>query len=609
MKTFRKIISYVRPYSWRIVLHTLFMLAAIGLVAGSIAFLDTVVKLLFSSETSQIIAKVQSSPFGFLGRFNSLIIETIEKQGKIAALSYAILIIVSMNVAGNILKYLAQYFMNFIRTKVIEDLRRESFQKISRLQLAYFDKERKGDIVTRLTGDLINIENSVVVTLESLIRDPVSVGVFLYLMLKASPELTLIILVLLPLIAILITVIGKSLRKDSYKTQEKLSLMTSVVEEFSEGLRVVKAFNAEDYVNRIFRKYNSSYSHFSRKIQNKQRSIPLISESLGVITMGVFLYVGGSLVFNDKIQESLILTFVFFFQQIMRPARNIFASYGNIMKGIASGDRLFKLIESPVLISDKPGAKELVGFEREISYENVNFGYNHDLVLENIDLSIPKGKVYAVVGKSGGGKTTFIELLLRFYDVYSGSIKIDGVDIRDIKLRNLRNLMAVVTQEPILFNDTVFNNIAFGLDGISEEAVIEAAKAANAHEFIMEMEEGYHTHIGDRGTLLSGGQRQRLSIARAILKNPQILILDEATSSLDTASEKMVQDALDKLMKNRTSIVIAHRLSTIQNADMIIVLDKGKLVEKGTHNELINAGGTYYQLYRLQQLAGSTLKS
>ncbi len=583
----------------------IFMLAAISLVASSIAFLDTLVKLLFSSDNVQSIAKVKESPFDFLKVFNNFIIHVVETQGRKTALAYSIAMIVGMNVTGNFLKFLAQYFMNFIRTRVIEDIRKESFFKISKLQIAYFDGERKGDIVTRLTGDLTNIETSVVVTLESLIRDPVSIVIFLILMIKASLELTLVIFILLPLIAILISVIGRSLRKDSFKTQEKLSWMTSIIDEFASGLRVIKAFNAEDYINHVFSKYNSGYSRLSRKIQNKQRSIPLISESLGVITMGIFLYIGGQLVFNGKIQESLILTFVFFFQQIMQPARNLFNSYGNIMKGIASGERLFKLTDSRVTIKDIPEAIPVREFRNSIEYRNVWFAYNTEWVLKDINLEIKKGQVVAVVGKSGSGKTTLVELLMRFYDVVKGGIYLDGVDIRQLRLKDLRSLMAIVTQEPILFNDTIYNNITFGSPDASEEKVIEAARAAYAHDFIMATENGYNTVIGDRGTLLSGGQRQRLSIARAILRNPQILILDEATSSLDTASERMVQEAMEKLMKNRTSIVVAHRLSTIQNADKIIVLDEGTLVEEGTHLELIEKNGLYTQLYQLQQLSSS----
>lgn len=580
------------------------MLVAVTFLAVSIAFLDTIIKLLFSDGSNIAVETIKDSPFGFLQSLHKQIALIIAEKGKAAALGTSILIIVSMNVVGNGFKYLAQFFMNFVRTKVIEDIRHETFSKISKLQIAYFEGKRKGDIMTRLTSDLLLIESSIVITLESLIRDPITIIAFIFLMLKSSPQLTLIIFILLPVTAIIIAQIGKSLRKDSQKTQEKLSWLTSVIDEFTSGIRIIKAFNAENYINKIFGTYNKKYSYHSRMAQNKQRSIPLISESLGVVTMGIFLLIGGKMVIDGQLQQSLLFTFIFFFQQIMQPAKKISSAYSSIMKGIVSGERLFGLMDSPLLIKDKENPIAVTDFKSDISFEDVSFAYSKEKVLKNINFKIPKGKIYAIVGKSGSGKTTLVELILRFYDVSSGEITLDGTDIRDIKLFDLRNLNAIVTQDPILFNDNIHNNISFGIKS-SKEDVIKAAKAANAHDFIMETENGYQTFIGDRGTLLSGGQRQRLSIARAILRNPPILLLDEATSSLDTSSENLVQDALNKLMKKRTSIVIAHRLSTIQNADKIIVLEKGEIVETGTHKKLISQEGAYKKLYDLQQLTSN----
>lgn len=605
MKTYWRIISYVKPYLWKVLLHALFIIISILLLASSVAFLDTIFKLLFSSESALTITQLQDSPFKFLKFFHEQIIQIIEnnQDNKLPALGFTLILVVGMNTLGNVLRFFGIYFMNYVRTKIIQDIRADTFYKITKLQIAYFEGKRKGDILTRMTSDLMQIESSVVVTLESIIRDPFTLGAFLYLMIAASYKLTLFIFILLPVSALIISLIGKSLRKDSYKTQEKLSWIMSIIDEFTTGIRIVKAFNAEKYIKEVFNKYNLEYSFYSRRQQNKQRSIPMISESLGVITMGVFLWIGGKLVFQGELQESLIITFVILFQQMMQPAKKLSSAYGNIMKGIASGDRLFKLKDSPILIKDIDNPVEFIEFRKEIRFDDVSFAYNTEKVLKNINLSIPKGKIFALVGPSGGGKSTMAELVLRFYDVLEGRILIDNHDIRDMKVYDLRQLIAIVTQEPILFNDTIFNNIAFGLKDIPEEKVINAAKAANAHDFILETNDGYRSFIGDRGLLLSGGQRQRLSIARAILKNPPILILDEATSALDTSSEKIVQDALYELMKNRTSIVIAHRLSTIQNADKIVVLDKGEIVQTGGHKELISQAGLYKKLYELQQLA------
>jgi ATP-binding cassette, subfamily B, bacterial MsbA len=605
MKTYWRILTYLSPYKWKIVLHALMVIISIIFLAVSISLLQPIVNLIFSEKSLLNTANLKVFSIDFMQYFNNWLNGIIIEYGKQTALLCALTVIVICNLTGNIFKFLASYFITFARTKLIEDVRRETFSKISGLQIAYFEGERKGDIMTRLSSDLTQIENLIVISLESIIRDPLTIIAFIALMISSSLKLTLFIFILLPISAVVISAIARSLRKDSHITQNFLSSIMSVVDEFTSGIRVVKAFNGEKYVKNIFNDYNKQYSRYSRKVQNKQNMIQPVSESLGVLTMGLFIWLGGQLVFKGNIQAASIITFVIFFQQIMKPAKNITQAYSNIMRGVASADRLFELMDANVTIKDLDNAIPIGEFKDEISFNKVNFAYNHEYVLRNINITIPKGKIYAVVGPSGSGKTTFAELILRFYEVREGSISIDGKDIRNIKQSDLRNKIAIVTQEPILFNDTIFNNIRFGLDDVKEEDVIAAAKAANAHDFIMDTEEGYQTNIGDRGGLLSGGQRQRMSIARAILRNPSILILDEATSSLDTNSEQIVQEALNSLMKNRTSIVIAHRLSTIQNADKIIVMDKGEIVQFGSHSELIGKEGMYQHLYRLQQLASN----
>ena len=603
MKTYWRILTYLSPYKWKIVLHALLVIISIIFLAISIAILQPIANLIFSEKSLLAAANLKIFSFDFMQYFNNWLNGIILEHGKLTALLCAIAVIVSCNITGNIFKFLSGYYITYARTKLIEDVRRETFSKISGLQIAYFEGERKGDIMTRLSSDLTQIENLIVISLESIIRDPLTIIAFVALMISSSLKLTLFIFVLLPISAYIISTIARSLRKDSYVTQNILSFIMSVVDEFTSGIRVVKAFNGEKYVKNIFNDYNQQYSRYSRKVQNKQNLIQPVSESLGVVTMGLFIWLGGQLVFNSTIQAASIITFVIFFQQIMKPTKNLTQAYSNIMRGVASADRLFELIDTNVTIKDKKDALPIGEFENEISFNNVNFAYNQEYVLRNINITIPKGKIYAVVWPSGGGKTTFAELILRFYEVQEGSISIDGKYIRNIKQADLRNSIAIVTQEPILFNDTIFNNIRFGMENVKEVDVIAAAKAANAHDFIMDTEEGYQTNIGDRGGLLSGGQRQRMSIARAILRNPSILILDEATSSLDTNSEQIVQEALNQLMKNRTSIVIAHRLSTIQNADKIIVIDKCEIIQFGSHTELIGKEGMYRHLYKLQQLA------
>lgn len=602
MNTYGRILAFVRPYKLAIIFYIILAILAVVATGFAISLLDPVLNLLFSGESSPEAISQTKFTLNFKTYFNQLISQYIEEDSRLKALTVAIAIIVGINIIGNILRYLSNVLMSYLRTKTLEDLRNYFFEKVNNLQVSFFDGERKGDIMTRLTSDIYEVDKSVVVTFRSLIRDPFTILFFLVLMLAFSWKLTLFIFLILPLSAGVITLITKSLKKDAFRTQDKLSSIMSVVEEFVSGIRVIKAFNGEKYIQRIFRHYNGLYSKYARRQFYKQRLIPPFSETMGVLTIGLILWFGGRLVFEGDINASGFITYIFYFQQIMQPAKSISSAFGNLNRGIASANRIFNVIDVPVTIREKENALPIKDFKDQLTFHNVSFAYTEERVLNNIDLTVNKGDVIALVGPSGSGKTTIAEMLPRFYDPTEGHITLDGHDLKDYQLRPLRNLIGLVSQDPVLFNDTIYNNIAFGMGNVELETVADAARAANAHDFIMETDDGYDTRIGDRGVLLSGGQRQRLSIARAILKNPPIMILDEATSALDTSSEKMVQDALQHLMRERTSLVIAHRLSTIQDADHIIVLDKGEIVERGTHNRLVNENGLYHSLYRMQQL-------
>jgi subfamily B ATP-binding cassette protein MsbA len=456
--------------------------------------------------------------------------------------------------------------------------------------------------MARMTNDVQEVEWSIMSSLEMAFRDPITMITYLVTLFIISPSLTVFVLVLLPVSGFFIGRIGKSLKRTSDKGQLRMGIILSMIEETISGLRIIKAFNAIDFANKRFRHTNNEYNRLMVRLYRKRDLASPLSEFLSACVMSIVLWYGGKLVFTpgNFLDAAAFLVYLGIFSQLMPPAKAITQAYYNIQKGAASVERIEHVLSEPEVIVEKADALEKKDFNHEIVYRNVNFSYVQEPVLKQIDLVIKKGKTIAVVGPSGGGKSTLVDLLPRFYDCLEGGIFIDGVDIRDLVIRDLRGLMGIVSQETILFNDTVFSNIAFGMENVGEDAVIAAAKVANAHEFIEKMPLGYYTNIGDRGTKLSGGQRQRLSIARAVLKNPPILILDEATSALDTESERLVQQALENLMRNRTSVVIAHRLSTIQFADEIIVLQSGKLVERGTHNDLLEKNGVYRKLYDMQ---------
>lgn len=499
--------------------------------------------------------------------------------------------------------YMGAYQAFMIRNGVTLDIRNMMFRKILRLPLSFFSGERKGDIMGRLMGDVGEVEGSIMSSLDMFLKNPITILIVLGTMFYLSALLTLFILIMLPIAGYAIGAVGKSLKKESRKGQQKLGAILSVIEESLSGLRIIKAFNAEGRMGTKFYQELSDYKDINTQMMRRRELAHPLSELLGTIVIIFIVWFGGTLVINKPggISGPEFLMFIGLFYQIINPAKAFVNAFYSIQKGMASMERIDAILLADEKIIDAPNAVSMDTLKERVEFRNVSFAYEEKQVLKNVSVSIEKGKTVALVGQSGSGKTTFVDLIPRFHDVMiSGGIFIDDVNIKDIKLHDLRELMGNVNQDAILFNDTIFNNIAFGVENATMEQVIAAAKVANAHNFIMETENGYNTNIGDRGGKLSGGQRQRLSIARAILKNPPILILDEATSALDTESERLVQDALERLMENRTSIVIAHRLSTVRNADMICVFHEGEIVERGTHDELITLDGTYKKLHSLQ---------
>ena len=598
--------SYVKPYWFSVVLNLIFNLMAIFFSLFSFALVVPFLNLLFQTDAIQAVAKPEfhlSSDY-LIGYLNYVMSNIILEKGHAYALVFVCLFLLVAFFFRNLGRFCASYFMAKARVGAIKDLRRDIYNKILILPLSFYSKQKKGDIMARITTDVQEVEVSILNWIEMLIKDPLTIIFYFAFMVTLSPKLTLFVLVILPIAGLLIGKVGKALKKQSKESQSRLAGMISTIEESISGLRIIKGFNAIRYSEEKFDEQNKAYSKTLLGVHRKREMSSPMSEFLSAIVVIIVLWFGGKLILSggSNIGAADFITYIVVFSQIISPAKSFSQGYYNIQKGVASADRIFEILDADEVITDKENPIRTDRFNQSIEYQGVSFRYGKDDVLKDINLSIQKGKVVALVGESGGGKSTMVDLLPRFYDVSEGRILLDGHDLRDYKISDLRGLMGIVTQDTILFNDTVFNNIAFGMENVSKEAVVEAAKIANAHDFIMEMEHGYDTTIGDRGMNLSGGQRQRLSIARAVLKNPPILILDEATSSLDTESERLVQDALSKVMSQRTSIVIAHRLSTIQHADEIIVLQKGQIIERGKHDELIALGGVYKRLNDLQAI-------
>ena len=537
--------------------------------------------------------------------FYAIISSKIDEKGTAEALLFICILVLITFFFRNLFRYLALYFLTPIRNGIVHDLRIDLHKKMISLPLPFFTEKKKGDLTARLTSDLVEIEWSIMSSLEMIFKDPLNIIVYLITLIIISPQLTIFVVILFPITGIIIGVIGRSLKKSSDRGQNKMGDLLSIIDENISGLRIIKAFNAEKHINKNFKKDSADYRKIMTKLLRKKDLSSPMSEFLSTIVMVIVMWFGGQLVLsgNGGLSAEEFIGYVLIFSQIIPPTKSLTTSYYHIQKGSAAAERVYDILDSKNEITNIDSPKHITLLNNNIEFKNVSFKYENTEVLTDINFNIDKGKMIALVGESGSGKSTIADLLTRFYDIEKGEILIDNNNIKDIALSSLRRLMGIVSQESILFNDTIYNNIRLGNLNATEDEVMAAAKVANAHNFILKTGSGYQTNIGERGDKLSGGQKQRLSIARAILKNPEILILDEATSSLDTESEKLVQEALESLMHSRTSLVIAHRLSTIKNADEIIVLSAGKIIERGTHQELINLNGHYKKLSSLQSFS------
>lgn len=608
MKNFWRILSYARPLGPSAVKYALLTLLYVAFSLVNFTVLIPLLEVLFDQVNEPQTGATQVPPdfsltidyfkSTFYYHFNAIIIE----KGRLGALQFVCVVIVVSVLLSNIFRYLSAMVLVRLRVKVLRNMRNHIFQKVSELHLGYFTEQKKGDLISRMTVDIQEIQNSVTNSLKILFKEPVLVIGYFAILFSMSVKLTLLTILVLPFSGGIISIIAQRLKKRAVQSQESLGRILNMLDETLSGMRIVKAFNSERNIVDKFEKEVKINERYSFSVLQKFEMAGPISEFLGVFAVAAILLVGGTMVLNQQgdMSAAKFMGFLIIFTQVLTPAKAISTSITNINKGLASSVRIFEIIDTKPTITEAPDAQSVEQLKTSIQYKDVNFSYDQEQVLTDINLEIRKGEVVALVGPSGGGKSTMADLIPRFYEPTSGSIEIDGVDIRQYKVKDLRALMGIVTQESILFNDTIKNNIAFGLVDIDDSRVIEAAKVANAHDFIINTPEGYETMIGERGTKLSGGQRQRLSIARAVLKDPDILILDEATSALDSESEKLVQEALINLMKDRTSVVIAHRLSTIQNADKIVVIEKGKIIQTGTHDELSTKTGLYKKLLKMQ---------
>lgn len=605
MKNLLRILSYVRKYSAQALLNTLFNVLTVVFSLFSVVMIIPFLQLLFG-KVPQVIAQpaFKANSSWLIDYMKFLMSQEIIHSGQVLALTKFCLVVALLFFFKNLFRYLAVYSLAPIRSGSVRDIRNELYAKILSLPLSYYSKERKGDIIARLTDDVKEVEISIISFLEVTIREPLNIVIFLGALLMLSPSLTAFVFVMLLITGLIIGRVGKSLKRQSIEAQSVSGRVLSIADETLGGLRIIHAFNAEKFMREQFDKINTEFFSLSKKINTRRELSSPLTEFLAMCVVCTVLYFGGVLVLEHKnLEAETFITFMVLFAQLIAPAKNFSNAWYNIRKGLASAQRIFEVLDAEVKIAEKQDAVSIKEFKSDIEFKNVGFAYHNfddKKILQNVNLKVEKGKMIAMVGQSGAGKTTLVDLIPRFYDVSEGAILIDGRDIRDYKLADLRGLLGMVSQESILFNDSVFNNIAFGIENATREKVMDAAKIANAHDFIMKLENGYDSTIGDRGGKLSGGERQRLTIARAVLKNPPILILDEATSSLDSGSEKLVQDALTKLMKGRTTVVIAHRLSTIQYADEIIVMQDGKISERGNHIGLMAKGGIYKRLVELQ---------
>ncbi len=607
MKYFRQILAYALPYKMYGILNIISNI--FYALFGTLAFVSLMpmLKVLFKSAEPVTIEPVYEG-LANIGDYtenyiNYYITQQINEFGELHALMLMISIIIITFLLKNIFGYLAMFFITFLRNGVLKDVRNDLYEKTVDLPLSFFSEKRKGDLMARISTDVQEIQHSFLSILELIVREPLTIIFTIIAMLTLSPQLTLFVFIFIPVSGYLISLVGKSLKRKSDKVQKEQGQFLSILEETIGGLRVIKGFNAEGYFNKKFQSSTSRYYHFYNSLLNRQNLASPMSEFLGIGVIAILLWYGGSLVLVDKtLAPDAFIVYMGLAYNILTPAKAISKAVYGVKKGDAAAERIIEILNTESPLKDKIDAIDKKSFDKGISIKNISFKYDDDYVLENFSLEIPKGKTVALVGQSGSGKSTIANLITRFYDVNEGSIEIDGTNIKDITKYSLRELQGLVNQDSILFNDSVKNNILIGNQDKTDDDILKAAKIANAHRFIVGLPEQYNSNIGDGGNKLSGGQKQRLSIARAVLKNPPIMILDEATSALDTESERLVQDALEKMMQNRTSIVIAHRLSTIQKADLIVVLQKGKIVEQGNHQELLEKNGTYKKLVDMQML-------
>ncbi|MBB2950307.1 ABC transporter ATP-binding protein [Sphingobacterium sp. JUb56] len=604
MKTYFRLLSFAKPIEKYAIPYIICTLITVVFSTLNLALLAPLLNTLFiKGEPATQVILVKPVGYNPLDYFNYYANFANQEFGPYKALQYVCIAIIFSVFISNLFRYLSQRIMENLRIHTLLNLRKTVFNNVMDLHLGYFNGQRKGDIISKIASDVQVVQFSVTGTLQVAFKEPLQLVAYLVMLFAISTKLTLFAMLVIPVSAFFISKIVKTLKAQAIAGQTSYANMISFLDEALSGARIVKAFNGTNFVKKRFNDENDRYAGIMRAMARRQQMGSPVSELLGVIMVAIILLYGGNLVLSgsDEFGASEFIAYIAIFSQVMRPAKALTDAFSNIHNGIAAGERVLELIDTKSEVTDKLNAKEVTDFKEAIEFQQVDFSYGEKSILKNINLTIEKGKTIALVGPSGGGKSTLVDLIPRFMDVTGGQILFDGIDLRDLDQESLRTMIGVVNQESILFNDTIFNNITFSNTSATQEEVEAAAKIANAHEFILKTELGYETNIGDRGAKLSGGQRQRICIARAVLKNPPIMLLDEATSALDTESEKLVQDSLYKLMENRTTVVIAHRLSTIQSADTIVVIDAGQIVELGSHSELIQQEGLYRKLIDMQQ--------